>query len=160
LPALVGPLVASADRDGARLTAGGQTIAQVDSGRAFGVFAADGALLRTLEFRDGEPLRVPFPALIYELKGDTPCVNLTTENWTDLTAALSTGSWVTTLPDVGSVMIETVFEEPRVNAIGREPMGGGVIRTTGPTPNADGSATLLTELTRTGGRRPVFRVAL
>ena len=160
LPALVGPLVASADRDGARVTAGGQTIAQVDSGRAFGIFASDGALLRTLEFRDGEPLRVPFQELIYELKGSTSCVNLSTETWTDLAEALSTGSWVTTVSEVGSVMIETVFQDSRVSAIGRELMGGGVIRMTGPTPNADGSATLLTELTRTGGLRPVFRVAL
>src|SRR5262245_41290840 len=137
LPALAGPLVANADRDGARVTAGGQTIAQVDSGRAFGVFAADGVLLRPLEIRHGEPLGVPFQELIYELKGNRSCVNLSTENWSDLTEALSTGSWVTTLSEVGSVMIETVFEDSRVNAIARELMGGGVIHTTGPTPTAD-----------------------
>jgi hypothetical protein len=97
--------------------------------------------------------------LIYELKGDRPCVNLSTENWADLAEALSTGSWVTTLSEVGSVTIETVFQDSRVSAVGRELMGGGVIRTTGPTPNSNGSATLLTELTRTGSRRPVFRAA-
>src|SRR5262245_3279285 len=159
LPALVGPLVASADRGGARVTAGGQTIAQVPSGRAFGVFAPDGALLRTLEFLDGQPLRVPFQELIYELKGDRSCVNLSTENWTDLADALSTGSWARTLSECGSVTIDTVFQDSRVSAIGRELMGGGIIRTTGPTSNSDGSATLLTELTREGGLRPVFRVA-
>jgi hypothetical protein len=159
LPALVSPLVASADRGGARVTAGGQTIAQVDTGGAFGIFAPDGALLRTLEFPTGEPPRVPFQELIYELKGETPCVNLSTENWTDLAEALTTGSWVATLSEVGSVVIETQFQNSRVTVVGRELMGGGAVQTTGPISNADGSATLLTELTRTGGRRPVFRVA-
>jgi hypothetical protein len=52
-----------------------------------------------------------------------------------------------------------VFQDSRVTAIGRELMGGGGVRTTGPVSNTDGSATLLTELTRTGSRRPLFRVA-
>jgi hypothetical protein len=160
LPAALTPLVASADRDGARVAAGGQTIAQVDTGGAFGVFAPDGALSRTLEFPGGEPLRVPFQELIYELKGETPCVNLSTEKWTDLADALSTGSWVTTFSEVGSVVVETVFENSRVTAVGRELMGGGGVRTTGPLSNPDGSATLLTQLTRTGSRRPLFRVAV
>src|SRR4051812_1926237 len=159
LPALLTPLVASADRGGARVTAGGQTIAQVDTGGAFGVFAPDGALSRTLEFPSGEPLRVPFQELIYELKGETPCVNLSTENWTDLAGALSTGSWVTTFSEVGSLVVETVFQDSRVTAIGRELIGGGGVRTVGPVSNTDGSATLTTELTRTGSRRPLFRVA-
>jgi len=159
LPTLFNPLVARADRGGVRVTAGGQTIAQTDAGRAFGVFAPDGALLRTLELPNGEPLRVPFQELIYELKGETPCVNLSTENWTDLADAMATGSWVTTFSEVGSVTVETVFQDTHVSAIGRELMGGGVTRTTGPISNADGSAALQTELTRTGGRRPLFRVA-
>jgi hypothetical protein len=159
LPALLSPLIASADRGGARVTAGGQTIAQVDTGGAFGVFAPDGPLLRTLELSTGDPLRVPFQELIYELKGETPCVNLSTENWTDLTEALSTGSWVTTFSEVGSLAVETVFQDSPVTAIGRELLGGGAVRTTGPVSNSDGSATLVTELTRTGGRRPLFRVA-
>jgi len=159
LPALSSPLIASAGPGGARVTAGGQTIAQVDTGSAFGVFAPDGALLRTLEFSTGEPLRVPFQELVYELKGETPCVNLSTENWTDLAEAMSTGSWVTTFSEIGSLGVETVFQDSRVTASGRELMGGGAVRTTGPISNSDGSATLVTELTRTGGRRPLFRVA-
>jgi hypothetical protein len=159
LPALFSPLIASADRGGARVTAGGQTIAQVDTGGAFGVFAPDGALLRTLELSTGEPFRVPFQELVYQLKGETPCVNLSTEHWTDLAEALSTGSWVTTFSEVGSLVIETAFQDSRVTAIGRELMGGGAVRTTGPISNSDGSATLETALTRTGSRRPLFRVA-
>jgi MFS family permease len=161
MPSFVSPVTASADRRGARLDLAGGTVAHVDSGRALAVFAPDGALVRTLELANSAPLRVPFQELVYELKGEIPCVNLSAGGWTDLGPALSTGSWVATLPEVGSVVVETVFEDPHgVGANARELMGGGAIRTTGPTRNADGSETLLTELTRKDGLRPVFRVAL
>jgi hypothetical protein len=52
-----------------------------------------------------------------------------------------------------------VFQDSRVTATGRELLGGGSVRTAGPISNAGGGATLVTELTRTGGRRPLFRVA-
>ena len=55
--------------------------------------------------------------------------DLSTGNWTDLADALSTGSWVTTFSDVGSLVVETVFQDARVTAIGRELMGGGGVRT-------------------------------
>jgi len=139
----------------------GETIARVDAGRALSVFASDGALLRALELPAGAPLMVPFQEAVYELKGRSPCVNVATDNWTDLAPVLSAGSWVATLPDVGSVVIETVFPDARgVRADGRELVAGDLMRTTGPTRNDDGSEMVVTELTRAGGPRPVFRLAL
>src|SRR6185295_8998871 len=69
LPALALPLLASADRSGARVDLAGQTIARVDTGRALAVFAPDGTLVRPLELAAEAPLRVPFQEAVYALKG-------------------------------------------------------------------------------------------
>jgi hypothetical protein len=161
LPAFAPPLVASADRRGARVELASETIARVDAGRVLGVFASDGALVRALELPAGGPLLVPFQEAVYELTGQNPCVNLATDAWADLAPVLSGGSWVATLPEVGSVTIETVFPDSRgVRADGRELLAGDVMRTIGPIRNPDGSELVVTELTRAGGLRPVFRLAL
>jgi hypothetical protein len=160
LPALSQPLIASADRNGARIELAGDTIARVGAGRALAVLAPNGRLVRALEFPVGEPLRVPFQNLVYELKGQNPCVTLSSDAWTDVRPAFSTGSWVATLPAVGSVVIETMFRDsPGIMAVGRELLAG-VMRTESPTRSADGSEVVVTELTRTDGGRPIFRLAL
>jgi hypothetical protein len=94
LPALSQRMVASASGRGARVELGSEAIARVDIGRALGVFAPDGTLLRAFEFAAGAPLRVPFQELVYEMKGEKPCVNVSVDSWTDVTPVFSTGSWV------------------------------------------------------------------
>jgi len=161
LPAVSQPLLASASGRDARVELGGETIARVDAGRALGVFASDGTLLRAVEIAAGAPLRVPFPELVYELKGQNPCVDLSTEGWTDVAPVFSTGSWVATLGQIGSVEVETAIDGPSdIRVDGRELLTNGVVHLDGPTRNADGSETIVTQLTRTDGLRPVFRLAV
>ena len=96
-------------RSGAAWREGDSPIAQVDAGVALAVFAKDGALLRAIEFSSGEPLRVPFEEALYELKAEAHCVDVTTEDWSDVTSALTSGSWLATLPALGSVTIESAI---------------------------------------------------
>jgi Protein of unknown function (DUF2723) len=159
LPTFAGPLLASAGANEARIDLSGRTIARTNTGLALAVFAPDGSLLRTLEFALEKPQRVPYAGALYELAGELPCVELTTERWTDIDAVLAKGSWVTTIPDVGSVVVEAVFPESRdVRARSSLLLGDGSMRTT-IAHDLDGDI-LSTELTRSGERRPVFRLAL
>jgi hypothetical protein len=155
LPAFGGAVRAFADDRHARIEVAGRTIAQVDAGLALAVFAKDGTFLRAIEFPSGEPLQVPFEEALYELKAEAACVDVTTDKWSDITPALSTGSWLTTLRTFGSVTIESAI----AGGFGSGPRSSVLV--------GDGSAqsvphdeVLLTELTRTGERRPVFRLAL
>jgi hypothetical protein len=159
LPAFAGALLASADANEARIDLSGRTIARTGTGLALAVFAPDGALLRTLEFPLEEPQRVPYAGALYELAGEAPCAELTTKTWTDIGAVLAKGSWISTIPDVGSVVVEVVFPESRdVRARSSLLLGEGSIRTT-IAHDLDGDV-LSAELTRSGERRPVFRLAL
>jgi hypothetical protein len=162
LPPLPGALIASADDRGARVQLGGRTIADVDRGLALAVFNPDGTLWRTLEFRSGDPLRVEPEAALYEFKGDTPCVEITTDRWTDIAPVFSTGSWLATVPAIGSVTIESELPESCAapNASVDEMLSAGAARQVSRTPNADGTFVLVTELTRNLYGRPLFRMAL
>ena len=159
LPAFAGPLIASAGANEARIDLNGRTIARTDAGLALAVFAPGGTLLRTLELTLEEPQRVQYAGALYELAGESPCAKLTTETFTDIDAVLAKGSWVATIPDVGSVVVEAVFPESRdVRARSSLLLGDGSMRTT-IAHDLDGDI-LSTELTRSGERRPVFRLAL
>jgi hypothetical protein len=129
-------------------------------GLALGVFRSDGTLWRPLEFRSGEPLHVTPEAALYELKAETPCVNVSTE-WTDVGSVLSTGSWLATFPPIGSIAIETEAEGescgPTVRAA--ELLGGGLARSVSTTRTATG-ADSVAEFTRGPILRPLFRLAL
>jgi Protein of unknown function (DUF2723) len=162
LPPLPGALTASANDRGARVQLSGRTIAAVDSGLALAVFNPDGTLWRTLEFRSGDPLRVEPEAAVYEFKGDAPCVEITTDRWTDVAPVLSTGSWLATVPAVGSVTIESELPESCAapNATVDEMLSAGAARQVSRTPNADGTLAVVTELTRNVYGRPLFRMAL
>jgi len=162
LPALPGALIVSADDRGARVQLAGRTIADVDSGLALAVFNPDGTLWRTLEFRSGDPLRVEPEAALYELKGDSPCVEITTDRWTDVAPVLSTGSWLATVPAIGSVTIESELPEACAapNAGVDEMLSAGAARQVSRTSHADGTLVLATELTRAVYGRPLFRMAL
>ena len=162
-PPFPGPVSATADDRGARVEFGGRTIAGVDKGLALAVFNTDGTLWRTLEFPSGShPLRVEPEAAIYELKAESPCVEITTDRWTDIAPVLSTGSWLATVPEVGSVTIESELPASSVgpNAGIGEMLAAGVARRVSRTPNADGTVTLVTELTRNVYGRPLFRMAV
>jgi hypothetical protein len=158
-PPLPGAVVAVADEHGSRVTIGDRAIAAADMGLAIGVFRSDGTLWRMLEFRSGEPLHVAPEAALYELTEDTPCVNVSTE-WTDVQSILSTGSWLTTFPPVGSVRVETAADDAScTTARGAELLGGGAARPDSATRTA-GGIDFVAELTRGPILRPLFRLAL
>ena len=162
-PPFPGPVSATADDRGARVEFGGRTIADVDKGLALAIFNTDGTLWRTLEFPSGShPLRVEPEAAIYEFKAESPCIEITTDRWTDIAPVLSTGSWLATVPEVGAVTIESELPASSVgpNAGIDEMLAAGVARRVSRTPNADGTVTLVTELTRNVYGRPLFRMAV
>jgi hypothetical protein len=161
-PPFPGPVSATADKSGARVEFGGRTIADVGKGLALAVFNADGTLWRTLEFPSGSALRVEPEAAIYEFKAESPCVEITSDRWTDIAPVLSTGSWLATVPEVGSVTIETELPASSIgpNAGVDEMLAAGVARRVSRTVSADGMVTLATELTRNVYGRPLFRMAV
>jgi hypothetical protein len=156
----LGDVLATADGRGARIEMAGRAIVQIDEGLALAAFAPDGRLLRTLDAAPGQPIRAPLEGAVYELDGEAPCVNITTDRWTELTPAFVTGSWLTTMPVFGSVIVEhELWGSVPLNAVGRELLGGGTVRTIGLAKNALGIEVLVTELARQGSR-PVFRLAV
>ena len=103
----------------------------------------------------------PFEGALYELEGENACVDVGTDRWSDVTPALSTGSWVATLPAIGSVVIDTAIADSRgLRSRTSILLGSGAAREIDRAPGADGTEVLSTELTRTRGGRPVFRLAL
>lgn len=159
LPALPGAVLASADERGARIQLAGRAIAEVDDGLALAVFTPAGSLSRTLELQTAEPMRVPFEEALYELAGETACVEVTTA-WTDVSPVLASGSWIATLPALGSVAIDVECSQPHgLDARAGTLLEDGVARARGFTGNAGGDV-LTVDLERTGERRPLFRLAL
>jgi hypothetical protein len=158
-PPFAGALVASAGPGGARIALAGQELASVDAGLALAVFAPDGKFLRSEALHGDAPMRVPFQEALYELTADVPCVSLTTGAWTDLSPALATGSWIASLPAIGSVTVETVMEsaDGNIRSQSTQLMGDGDTDTAA-AGSADGA--LATVMTRGSERRPVFRFAL
>jgi hypothetical protein len=161
-PPFPGPVSATADDRGARVNFGPRTIADVGKGLALAVFNADGTLWRTLEFPPGSPLRVEPEAAIYEFKAESPCVEITTDHWTDIAPVLSTGSWLATVPEVGSVTIESELPATAVgpNAGVNELLASGAARSVSRTSSADGTVAIVSELTRNVYGRPLFRMAV
>jgi hypothetical protein len=152
---------AAADASAARIELDGRTIALVEKGIAMAVFAPDGTLTRALEFTAGEPISVPFQEVVYEFAGQAACVALTDGGWRDVTPALSTGSWVATLYDVGSLTVETEVEHGGgLRTRAAELLGAGEARVISSTDRGDGAHVLRTELSRTTTGRAVFRLAL
>jgi hypothetical protein len=159
-PVFRGDVRAVSDEAGARIEVAGRTVARIGEGLTVAVFTPAGILSWAFTLPSNRPFRVPFAEALYELKGENPCVDVTTA-WTDITRALSSGSWVGTLPVFGSVVIEIALTASR--AVRSRPIalyGDAAVRTVGQRRDADGSEVLLTELTRTGEGRPVFRLAL
>jgi hypothetical protein len=158
--ALPGHVAATADPQGARVVVGDRVVAATDMGLALAVLSAGGALLRTFEFRTGDPLHVPPEGALYEWKTDMPCATISTE-WSDVTPILATGSWLATFPRIGSVAVETetAGESCGVGARAAELLGGGLARNTGATRGEEGAA-FASEFTRAAIGRPLFRLTL
>ncbi len=162
VPAFAGSLVATAEGTGARIELAGQQLASVETGLALAVFAPNGQFLRAEEFRGELPARVPFQEALYELAEETPCVQLTSDAWTDVSPALTTGSWIATLQAIGSLTIETAVEPPDVpvRASSTQLLGDGTTGTTIQPGNAGSGVLFATELTRRSEARPVFRLSM
>ena len=160
LPVFPGTVRSSADERGARVELAGRTIAHAATGLAIAVFSPDGALARAFTLQRDQPLRVPFEEALYELEGENACVDVGTDRWSDVTPALHTGSWVATLPAIGSVVIDTAIADSRgLRSRTSLLLGSGAALQIDRAPGADGTEVLSTELTRTRGGRPVFRQA-
>ncbi|HMF60983.1 MAG TPA: hypothetical protein VK595_11465, partial [Vicinamibacterales bacterium] len=159
-PPFAGALVASAGPGGARIALSGQALASVDAGLALAVFAPDGRFLRSETLRGDGPMRVPFQEAMYELAAEVPCVELTAERWSDLSPALTTGSWIATLPAIGSVVVETEIASAgeTIRAQSTQLMGDGSTSTAARSGSPDDA--IATVMTRGSERRPVFRFAL
>lgn len=161
LPAFGGTLRATADDRGARIELGERTVVSTPSGLALVAFWPDGTLMRSLDFPDRGPWIVPYHGAVYRLAGETPCVTLTRDVWTDITPALASGSAVSTLLEKGSVIVEMRFEDVvPVNPLVSGIHGDADARSVSLQPGSDGKAVWTAELTRSGGRRTVFRFAL
>ena len=160
LPGLAGRLEASADADGARMELAGRTVAEIDFGLALSVFAPDGALLTALTLPAGQPLTLPLESSVYELRGEAPCVGVSTDAWSDVSPVLGTGGVLTSLSGLGSVAIETELAGPGGDGVrAAELLGAGDIRMVDQRRSPDGSDAMVAELVRTRNRRPAFRLA-
>jgi hypothetical protein len=161
LPAFGGTVRATADERGARIELGEQTVVSTPSGLALAAFWHDGTLMRALDFADRGPWKVPFHGAVYRLAGELPCVTVARNAWVDVSPAFSTGSAVATLLQKGTVVIETRFAgDAPINPIASGIHGDADARTQSLRADASGGPLWTTELTRSGGRRTVFRFAL
>ena len=156
-PPWVASVESRADANGAWVFSGGRPIAMIPAGFVLAAFNADGTLAQTLELRADDPRQIDAPEAIYELRGDTPCVRLTRGGWQDVDAVLSTGSAVAMLAERGAATVEIEVAEPALEARARHLLGDGdtalVHRYDAGVFDADW------RIERTGGRRPLFRLA-
>ena len=160
LPGLPGRLEAFASASGARIELSGRTVAEIDYGVALSVFAPDGALLTALTLPAGQPLTLPLESSLYELRGEAPCVRVSSDAWSDVSPVLGTGSVLTSLSGLGSVAIETELAGPGGDGVrAAELLGAGDIRMADQRRSPDGSDAMVAELVRTRNRRPAFRLA-
>ena len=159
LPPFAGPVVVRAGPDGARVELAGRVVATIASGRVLAVFSPDGTFLRALEWPPDRPDTVSYEEAVYRLSAESVCTTLEPNSWTDVTGVLGTGSWVATLHDAGTVVVQTqVTGTTGVRARSAALLGDGRMHTT-VSSDPDGDI-LTTTLTRPADRRPVFRLAL
>ncbi|MGB2712750.1 MAG: DUF2723 domain-containing protein [Vicinamibacterales bacterium] len=154
-----GVITSAADDRGARIERDGHTIALVGAGLALAAFSPDVSLLRPLEFPSGQSRTVAYQEAVYEIRGETPCAALS-NSWRDVTPVFESGSWVATLHDRGSTVIEMAIAHGRdLNGNASVLLGNGAASPVRRNTQNDGTVVLSTELTRTGDYRPVFRLA-
>ena len=161
LPLFAGAVSASADHRGARIEIGGRRISYTTLGTAVVMFTADGRIGRTFELPPGEA-RVPFPARLYEVRGENVCVEVGTEQWNDVTRVLESGSWVTTVFAIGGVVTVDMWfpEATGVRARGLDMLSQQpLVHVVTAKEHPEGGCVLAVELDRLRGYRPAFRVA-
>jgi hypothetical protein len=101
--------------------------------------------------------------VVYELVGKAPCVRISPDQWTDISPVLTSGSWVTTVPVVGTIFVALEIQSTELSNLDLDPRGllpgaGQIVVTAqGQRP---GRMDKTIELTRVGGRRTVFRVPI
>ena len=157
LSALAG-VEARADDAGAAVISAGHLLARVPSGVVLVAFKPDGTLWRSLEFTPDESKQVDAGGAVYELKGEAPCVRLGTDEWRDIGDVLSTGSAVTTLAEFGTAAIEMELQGGPKRASASHLVGHG---TTALEQREQAGALIVDwRVSRDGGRRPLFRLAL
>lgn len=150
------PVTLNAGESGARIEREGHTIAHVSNGLALATVSEDTSVIRPLEFPAGRPMNVAYQEAVYEFAGETACIPLS-ESWRDVTPTLQSGSWVATLHERGSVVIEVAVANSVRHANASVLLGNGVAT---PITNRLLSGNVIifsTEFTRTGDYRPVFR---
>jgi hypothetical protein len=157
LPRLQAPVEMRADPGGARVLVDRRPAAEVDSGMVLAVFSPEGVLARTLEFRAGRPLEVPFQGALYELRGETACIDVT-DAWQDATVVLQSAATVAMLPRLGAAIVE-ISTPSGVQANASLLLGDGA-STIERHSDASGGTVLAWSLQRTSERRPLFRLAL
>ena len=161
LPNFEGTLRAVGDEKGARIEVGDRTVVSVTSGIALAVFRPDGTLMRTLEFPEHGPRRVRYPAVVYRFSGEAPCVRIEANKWSDVSLVFASGSAVSTLLRTGTATLDTVVTDSSpVLTTTFGILGDAIGRDIGPVRDSDGPEFWRSELTRTGGRRSVFRISL
>ena len=161
VPSFGGTLRATADERGARVELDQQTVVSTPGGVALVAFWPDGTLMEAIDFPDRGPWSVPYHGAVYRLAGEVPCVNVTRDSWVDVSPALVTGSAVTTLLQKATVVLETRFADGAPGAVTAAGIhGDSDARTVSVQPEAAGASLWTSELTRFGGRRTVFRLAM
>jgi hypothetical protein len=159
-PPFGGTARAIADAQGARIEIQGRTIARTDTGVALAAVTREGTVVQTLVFPPAGTRRVPFPQAVYQLRRETPCVQLKRGEWQDATAVLAAGSWVATLLQLGASVVETEsLDASPITLEASGILGDASARSAGERRQPDGRVTWLSELQRTGTRRAVFRLA-
>lgn len=159
LPSVAGLLVASSGPGGARIELAGRAVARADTGVVLAILGPDGTLLRALELPSDPSRGVPYAEALYELAGESHCAHVTADRWTDLGAVLAQGSWVATMPDAGSAVIDTLVPAARdVGARSTVLLGDGRMETV--SARGPEGEILTSTLTRPADRRPLFRLAL
>jgi hypothetical protein len=128
-------------------------------GGAATFFASAGLTFERASITVAQDSYAPMPA-IYELTEQARCVEISPEYWADISAILTTGSWVASLPAFGSVRVEVeiMSARPRHFEV-RELLGAGDAAVEESSVK-DGWQAYVVRLTRSHTRRPVFRMAL
>jgi hypothetical protein len=155
-----GSLVVTADERAARIELASAPVSETAAGVALSVFTRDGILSSAFDVPAGSAARAPLGGAVYEFVGNAPCVQVSEDGWADISQVLTTGSWVTTVPSFGSVVLESELPGARRGRVAaREVLRGTPIRVED-VPSGDDGQMVTAEFVRARNSRPLFRVAL
>ena len=151
-------LAARADDRGASVLVNGRPLADVSTGLVLAAFTPDGGPPQVVELTPGDSNQVAGSGAIYELKGETECARLTRDDWQEIGPVLSTGSAVAMLAELATATVEIRLPDGPAVADAGHLLGEG---DTSVQQRRDGNELVLDwRFSRSGGRRPLFRLAL